>query len=754
MAFEEENVEWQKALNQEATYALAQTRSKMIDYVQNNHPQSTIVVPQGSEKGFDIKKDNGEVLISFRVDPDEQSYLIKKQGEVLSQGQLSMDIAVSKLIINDIKRYVEGDQSIGFAQQLDGDGVTYNHIYAEAEYCEVNSKTEQGFPSTVKITTESGTLIRQADEPAAKLNTDNKTLTISTGALAHLYQNHITQQQNGSQFNVENPKDIFRLLNDNCDNIKTEDGKTQFTVQADKKIGTSTVASLNYMLEDGIINTEVYSDLKDKEEEITNLNIDGKRKQKEKFVHDFNNKHPNSNLKLTTIKRADHCIVPEVNSSPKETSKATFVFGTIPGQTGESEQTLFTAYPGQKMPPHPNTKDDDFKTKNGELDTQKFIQAQTKWLKNATINIDQEEKSKNSAHIITNTTPIADGFTMPAEYKEHERTYMIWPDRNKLWRNEAKQAQRAYVDVAQAIVQDEPVSMLVKPGNVEQATQALPDAVNIEPVPVNDAWARDTAPMFVQKEEEIRAVDWGFNAYGGLYDDYEDDRNLSKLVSQNNEIDVYESNMILEGGSVTINENGVVLTTEECLLSDDRNPNLTKQEIEGKLKEYMGARKVIWLPNGIVNDETSGHVDNLATFADNNVVLLHWTDDQSDPQHKRSKEALTVLQKAKTSSGEAFNVIKLPQPGPLYANKNEAEAPEGPEAGERLAASYVNFTLTNESVIAPSFNVKQDEVAHAKLNRAFPDRSIKTVPAREIVLGGGGIHCITREKPATKSDEQ
>src|SRR6201996_5392426 len=357
------------------------------------------------------------------------------------------------------------------------------------------------------------------------------------------------------------------------------------------------------------------------------------------------------------------------------------------------------------------------------------------------------------------STPAADGFRMPAEWEPHAGCWMAWPERPDNWREGAAPAQAAYVAVASAIAASEPVTVAVSDGQFERARAALPDAVRVVEVSTDDAWLRDTGPTFVVDGSGARrGVDWRFNAWGGadggLYTSWErDDRVAAKVLEVEGD-GRYRAPLILEGGAIHVDGEGTVLTTEQCLLNPNRNPELSREQIEAALHAYLGTEKVIWLGDGVYEDETDGHIDNLACFARPGVVLLTWVEDPDDPQHAISRDALERLEGATDARGRSLEVIKLPAPGPLTATAAEAagvEVVEGTRprrAGDRLAASYVNFYLGNSRLVHPLLDPGRDGEAAAILADAFPAHEIVGVPAREILLGGGNIHCITQQVPA------
>lgn len=357
------------------------------------------------------------------------------------------------------------------------------------------------------------------------------------------------------------------------------------------------------------------------------------------------------------------------------------------------------------------------------------------------------------------STPAADGFAMPAEWAPHTGTWMIWPERPDNWRLGGKPAQAAYAAVATAIAETEPLTMGVSPAQYQNARRVLPPHIRVVEIANNDSWIRDSGPTFVlDGKGGVRGVDWIFNAWGGLegglYFPWDQDDLVAQKVLEIERVDRYKAPLVLEGGSIHVDGEGTLLTTEECLLNPNRNPSLEKDEIEALLKSYLGIRHTIWLERGVYNDETSGHVDNIACFARPGLVLLSWTDDTSDPQYERSKDCFDRLSKAKDAKGRSLEVVKLHQPGPLFETAEEAagvdhvEGSQPREPGLRLAASYVNFYIANGAIIMPLLDPKRDGAAAEILAKAFPDRKVKGVDAREILLGGGNIHCITQQQPA------
>jgi agmatine deiminase len=357
------------------------------------------------------------------------------------------------------------------------------------------------------------------------------------------------------------------------------------------------------------------------------------------------------------------------------------------------------------------------------------------------------------------TTPAADGFRMPGEFEPHSGCWMAWPERPDNWRLGAKPAQEAFAAVAAAVAASEPVTVAASDAQFENCRAMLPAEVRVVEISSDDAWMRDIGPSFVvDGKGDRRGVDWRFNAWGGteggLYFPWDRDDRVAAKVLEVEATDRYRAPIVLEGGAIHVDGEGTVLTTEECLLNPNRNPELSREQIERVLCGYLGAEKVIWLGAGVFEDETDGHVDNLACFVRPGMVLLTWSEDEDDPQHAISADARKRLEAATDAHGRTLEVVLLPSPGPLQIAAEEAagvDAAEGTtprRAGDRMAASYANFYLGNSRIVYPLLDSRHDEEAAAILSRAFPGREAVGVAAREILLGGGNIHCITQQVPA------
>ncbi len=363
-----------------------------------------------------------------------------------------------------------------------------------------------------------------------------------------------------------------------------------------------------------------------------------------------------------------------------------------------------------------------------------------------------------SIKIIKDTEPAMDEFYMPGEYEHHDGCIIIWPFRPGSWKKDRTDAETAFSEVIKAISRSEHVYVVAESeSEVKRVQKYLQDVSNTEIVMIksNDSWARDIAPTFVKnKSGKVRAVNWEFNAWGGeyngLYADWKYDNEFALKIAEYLGIDSYDAApFVMEGGAVHSDGMGTVMVTEACLLSEGRNPMLSKIEIEEKLKSYLGAEKVIWLPRGIYNDETDEHVDNVCAFIKPGHVVLAWTDNKNDPQYGMSDACLKVLEEA------GMTVHKLPVPDyPVCVSEEELkgyefeEGEDTREAGERLAASYVNFYFSNDAVVVPAFggeNRESDIRAKIILENLCPEREVILVDARAILAGGGNIHCITQQ---------
>jgi agmatine deiminase len=363
--------------------------------------------------------------------------------------------------------------------------------------------------------------------------------------------------------------------------------------------------------------------------------------------------------------------------------------------------------------------------------------------------------------IIKGTTPKKDGFRMPGEFEPQDQVYMIWPERGDNWHSGAKPAQWNFVDVANTISEFTPVTMCVNQRQFENAKVMLENNIRVVEVSSNDSWMRDIGPTFVVNDKgERRMVDWDFNAWGGLVDGlyfpWDQDSLLPSKLGEIDGFDRYRTEgFVLEGGSIHVDGEGTVITTEECLLSEGRNPHLSKSDIEEYLKEYLNVEKVIWLSKGIDPEETNGHVDDVACYVKPGEVLCLWTEDENHVFYDICQDAYKRLSEAVDAKGRKLTVHKMPLPKKyIVFTKEEAENTDVVEGtiprveGDICPATYVNYLVTNDGIIVPQFGDVNDSVAIEILQGLFPDKKVVGVETRTIVLGGGNIHCITQQRPS------
>jgi agmatine deiminase len=366
--------------------------------------------------------------------------------------------------------------------------------------------------------------------------------------------------------------------------------------------------------------------------------------------------------------------------------------------------------------------------------------------------------------------PLQLEFRMPAEWEPHSATFLAWPYDLVVWRQEKSgeiPVQTVFVNLVKAISNFEEVYIACVSEQIEQARIALNGIGNIQifELSYNDIWLRDTGPSFLlhRTSKVLGAVDWKFNCWGDLNIAVPmlqlqlDFQVASSLAVKASALSIFHADIVLEGGSIHVDGEGTVLATKECLLHHNRNPSLSQSEIEVAVLSYVGAVKMIWLPRGFHGDTvTNGHVDNLCCFVKPGHVLLAWTDDVSDPQYDISVEALRELENSVDAQGRTIQVTKLPIPPPNYCCEADCFSANAVfqtmpwnGVGERLPASYINFYLFNGGVVVPGYgHLESDALAVSILEEVFPGRVVVQVQCRDILLGGGSIHCITQQLPS------
>lgn len=329
---------------------------------------------------------------------------------------------------------------------------------------------------------------------------------------------------------------------------------------------------------------------------------------------------------------------------------------------------------------------------------------------------------------------------MPAEWEPHEKTIIQWPEESSMVYPENYQEVCAgYEETIRAIAEFEPVGLIVAPEEEESLRLRMGDVAQFYPIAHNDAWARDSVPTVVLDEDGNRlGINWTFNAWGGKYEPWDLDDALGGKILSMLSIPEERAKLVMEGGSIHSDGNGTILTTKECLLNPNRNPELSQEDIEKALKKRLGAEKIIWLEKGLDGDETDGHVDNIACFAQPGKVILQVCSDPEDPNYAITRRALEILEGERDAKGRDIEVIPVPQP-PMETYR-----------GKRATLSYLNFYLVNGGLILPIFGgaaTNQDKQAREILEKAFPDRRVVTVNGWALVKEGGNVHCITQQIP-------
>jgi agmatine deiminase len=336
---------------------------------------------------------------------------------------------------------------------------------------------------------------------------------------------------------------------------------------------------------------------------------------------------------------------------------------------------------------------------------------------------------------------------MPPEWASHRGTWFSWPHKEASWPDKFEPVPGIFAEMVGHLVPGEEVHINVADAEAEQGVRAVlrTDGVPTERVsfhhhPTNDAWCRDHGPIFIQRSIDGRMdqaiVDWGYNAWGGKYPPYDLDDVIPTRIAAELQLPVFHPGIVMEGGSLDVNGAGTLLTTESCLLNPNRNPELTRDQIEQFLKDYLGVRHILWLGEGIVGDDTDGHVDDLSRFTDANTVVTVLEDDPSDENYRPLKENFERLQTMRDQDGRPFRVITLPMPPPLY------------QGDQRLPASYANFYIGNRVVLLPTYRSPGDEIARQTLQELFPGRTVVSVDCTDLVWGLGAIHCVTQQWPA------
>ena len=354
------------------------------------------------------------------------------------------------------------------------------------------------------------------------------------------------------------------------------------------------------------------------------------------------------------------------------------------------------------------------------------------------------------------STPFLDNYIAPIELAEHKATLALWPERNDVWREQARPIENLMISLVKEISKRETVYLGVSASRYEYVKNISFGNVIVYIADYDDIWVRDTGPIFVQNQNSVRGVDFEFNAWGGdegLYKPWDNDNKLSSIICDYLEYEYYHCPLVLEGGGISFNGQGLGIATTDCIINDNRNPMLSKNCIEDILKNFLGIEKMIWLSLGYPDDETGGHVDNMCVFISPNELILAWSDDDEDEMFRVCRLVENEIIKQSKAHKIELTIHKLPIPKPIYATESERRGVVVHDdalkrtGGERLTASYVNSYFINGAVLVPKFNCPEDNIACDIFRKILKDREIIQIEARELLLGGGGFHCAFMQIP-------
>lgn len=345
-----------------------------------------------------------------------------------------------------------------------------------------------------------------------------------------------------------------------------------------------------------------------------------------------------------------------------------------------------------------------------------------------------------------NLTPKSLGFRMPAEWERHDAIWLAWPYDEATFPDRVRKVEQTYVSIIKSIHQSEDVNLLVLNQDVKNRISRMLKKENVSLNKINfhiqdyaDVWFRDYGPTFAvnRKERKLAMVKWIFNAWGNKYEELEKDNNIPFKMNEKMKLPMFEAGIVLEGGSVDVNGKGTLITTRQCLLNKNRNPGISKDEIENHLKEYLGVKSIIWLMEGIAGDDTDGHIDDIARFVNPNTVLCAFEENEDDENQEILRKNYDILKKSKDENGNELKVIKLPMPG-FVAD----------DGGKRLPASYANFYISNTVVLVPTFNHENDKQALGIIQKCFPERKVIGIDCNDLVYGLGTLHCSSQQQPS------
>jgi len=336
---------------------------------------------------------------------------------------------------------------------------------------------------------------------------------------------------------------------------------------------------------------------------------------------------------------------------------------------------------------------------------------------------------------------------MPAEWEPHDATWIAWPHNENHWPGKFEPIPAVYVEIVRALSVSEPVRICVNDNKAEAAARAILtvgkvslEQISFHHIVTNASWSRDHGPIFVESENGLVALDWMYNANGMKWGPYDKDDAVPPQIAAVVRVPLIESGMVLEGGSIEVNGQGTLITTEQCLLNKNRNPSMTRSQIEEKLSQYLGVQNILWLKEGIEGDDTDGHIDDLVRFVNSTTVVCPVTQRTDDVDYAVLQKNFTDLSQMKDQDGKNITVIPLPVPQPVVYENN------------RLPASYANFYIANKTVLVPTFRCPEDGVALKLFETVFPERKVVGIDCTDLVWGFGTIHCSTQQQPRAQTN--
>jgi agmatine deiminase len=341
--------------------------------------------------------------------------------------------------------------------------------------------------------------------------------------------------------------------------------------------------------------------------------------------------------------------------------------------------------------------------------------------------------------------PKSENFFFPAEWHRHEATWLSFPINTDTWENRFERIYPSYFELIKTISLSEKVRINANDESTIAIIQGLLDKYEIDSENVelymhktNDSWCRDHGPAFLinKNNEERLIIDWEYNAWGGKYPPYNDDNNIPKKIASALNLDYVSPGIVMEGGSVEFNGKGTVMTSKSCLLNKNRNPHLSQGQIEQNLMDFYGVEQVLWIEDGIVGDDTDGHIDDTVRFVSEDKVITMVESNSMDENHAVLAENLALLKKMRLTNGKQLNIVEIEMPKPVLDN------------GERLPASYANFCMTNKHVIVPTYRCKNDDKALSNLQSCFKDREVVGIDSTDIIWGLGSFHCLSQQEPS------